>query len=53
MPELDQQAQIPEAFTADFMVVGLLRRGAPTTPRFEAFEPYERIQEPNETHGQE
>ena len=50
MPELDQQAQIPEAFTADFTVVrALLRRGCAYDAAVQTFEPYDRLQEPNES----
>jgi uncharacterized protein YecE (DUF72 family) len=50
MPELDQQAQIPEAFTADFTVVrALLKRGRAYDVAVQTFEPYERIQEPCES----
>jgi uncharacterized protein YecE (DUF72 family) len=49
MPGLDEQAQLPEAFTADFTVVrALLRRGTGYEKAVDAFEPYDRIQEPNE-----
>jgi hypothetical protein len=49
MPALDEQAQIPEAFTADFTVVrALLRKGRPYDKAVETFEPYDRIQEPNQ-----
>jgi hypothetical protein len=48
MPALDEQAQIPEAFTADFTVArALLRKGRPYDKAVETFEPYDRIQEPN------
>jgi uncharacterized protein YecE (DUF72 family) len=50
MPELDQQAQLPGALTADFTVVrALLRRGRPYDAAVQKFEPYERIQEPVES----
>jgi uncharacterized protein YecE (DUF72 family) len=49
MPSLDDQAQLPGAMTADFTVVrALLRRGRPYDKAVETFEPYDRIQEPNE-----
>jgi uncharacterized protein YecE (DUF72 family) len=49
MPALDEQAQIHDAFTADFTVVrALLRQGRPYEKAVETFEPYDRIQEPNE-----
>jgi hypothetical protein len=48
MPSLDEQAQISEAFTADFTVVrALLRKGRPYDKAVETFEPYDRLQEPN------
>jgi uncharacterized protein YecE (DUF72 family) len=48
MPALDEQAQIPEAFTADFTVVrALLKTGRAYDKAVETFEPYDRIQEPN------
>ena len=50
MPALDDQAQLPGVFTADFTVVrALLRRGRPYDKAVETFEPYDRIQEPNES----
>ena len=53
MPELDQQAQLPEAFTADFTVVrALLRRGRAYDVAVQNFEPYDRIREPNESARQ-
>jgi uncharacterized protein YecE (DUF72 family) len=49
MPALDEQAQLAEAFTADFTVVrALLRRGTGYEKAVDAFEPYDRVQEPNE-----
>jgi hypothetical protein len=49
MPALDEQAQIPEAFTADFTVVmALLRKVRPYDKAVETFEPYDRIQAPNQ-----
>jgi hypothetical protein len=40
MPALDEQAQLPEAFTADFTVVrALLRRGTGYEKAVDAFEP--------------
>ncbi len=49
MPTLDDQAQIPEAFTADFTVVrALLKKGRGYEDAVKSFEPYERVQEPNE-----
>jgi len=50
MPALDDQAQLPGVFTADFTVArALLRRGRPYDKAVETFEPYDRIQEPNES----
>ncbi len=50
MPALDDQAQLPGVFTADFTVArALLRRGRPYDTPVETFEPYDRIQEPNES----
>jgi uncharacterized protein YecE (DUF72 family) len=49
MPALDDQAQLPGGITADFTVVrALLRKGRQYDKAVEAFEPYDRIQEPNE-----
>ena len=49
MPALDDQAQIPEAFTADFTVVrALLKRGRGYEDAVKTFEPYKLVQEPNE-----
>ena len=49
MPALDDQAQIPEAFTADFTVVrSLLMRGRGYEDAVKTFEPYREVQEPNE-----
>jgi hypothetical protein len=49
MPSLNEQAQLPNAFTADFTVVrALLRRGRPYDQAVQNFEPYREIQEPNE-----
>jgi uncharacterized protein YecE (DUF72 family) len=50
MPALDEQAQISEAFTADFTVVrALLRRGRAYDAAVHTFQPYDRIQEPNDS----
>jgi uncharacterized protein YecE (DUF72 family) len=50
MPTLDQQAQLPGAFTADFTVVrALLRRGRLYDKAVEAFQPYDRTLEVNES----
>ena len=49
MPTLDEQAQIPEAFTADFTVVrALLKRGRNYEDAVKTFEPYGQVREPNE-----
>ena len=48
MPEIDRQIQIPEAWTADFVVTrALLRCGRPYEEAVERFSPYERIQDEN------
>jgi uncharacterized protein YecE (DUF72 family) len=50
MPALDDQARLPGVCTADFTVVRALpRRGRPYDQAVETFEPYDRIQEPNES----
>ncbi len=49
MPTLDNQAQLPDAFTADFTVVrALLKRGRGYDDAVKTFEPYKLVQEPNE-----
>lgn len=49
MPTLDEQAQIPDAFTADFTVVrALLPRGRSYEQAVAALQPYAEIREPNE-----
>jgi uncharacterized protein YecE (DUF72 family) len=49
MPALEEQAQLPGAFTADFTVVrALLRKGRAYDQAVQAFEPYQLVQEPNE-----
>lgn len=49
MPSLDEQVQIPEAFTADFSVVrALLRKGRAYDDAVKTFEPYQKIVEPND-----
>jgi uncharacterized protein YecE (DUF72 family) len=49
MPSLDDQVQLPAAFTADFTVVrGLLRKGRSYEQAVKQFEPYRLTQEPNE-----
>jgi uncharacterized protein YecE (DUF72 family) len=49
MPVLEEQVQLPTAFTADFTVVrALLRKGRGYEQAVKSFEPYQRTQEPNE-----
>jgi hypothetical protein len=49
MPALDQQAQLTDAYTADFTVVrALLARGRTYEQAVKSFEPYREIQDPNE-----
>jgi uncharacterized protein YecE (DUF72 family) len=49
MPGLDEQAQVAEAFTADFTVArALLRRGRSYEQAVRLFEPYREVQEPDE-----
>jgi uncharacterized protein YecE (DUF72 family) len=49
MPGLEDQAQLPDAYSADFTVVrGLLRAGRKYEDAVKAFEPYEKTQEVNE-----
>lgn len=49
MPPLEEQTAIEEAYTADFLVArALLRHGRSYEQAVRQFEPYERIQEPNE-----
>lgn len=48
MPELADQIAMPGAFTTDFTVVrGLLKKGRTYEQAVKAFEPYERVQDPN------
>jgi len=48
MPDIRQQMEIPEVFTADFTVArALLRRGRPYAEAVERFSPYREIQDPN------
>jgi uncharacterized protein YecE (DUF72 family) len=48
MPELLDQVEMPEAFTADFTVVrALLKRGRTYEQAVKTFEPYEKVQEPD------
>jgi uncharacterized protein YecE (DUF72 family) len=49
MPVLEEQAQLPGAYTADFTVVrALLRKGRAYEQAVKSFEPYRLVQEPNE-----
>jgi uncharacterized protein YecE (DUF72 family) len=49
MPTLDDQARLSEAFTADFTVVrALLNKGRSYEDAVGNFQPYSKIQEPNE-----
>lgn len=49
MPPIEEQTAIEEAYTADFTVArALLRHGRAYEQAVRQFEPYERIQEPNE-----
>src|SRR5262249_47202655 len=49
MPALDQQAQLSDAYTADFTAVrALLARGRTYEQAVKSFEPYREIQDPNE-----
>jgi uncharacterized protein YecE (DUF72 family) len=53
MPPLDEQAQIDDAYTADFTVVrGLLRPGSGYEDAVDTLQPYDRIQEPHERSRQ-
>jgi uncharacterized protein YecE (DUF72 family) len=48
MPPIDAQIEIPEAFTADFVIArALLRVGRPYERAVEKFTPYDRVQEEN------
>ena len=50
MPTLEDQARLPGVYTADFTVArALLRRGRPYEKAVEAFTPYDRTQEVNES----
>jgi uncharacterized protein YecE (DUF72 family) len=50
MPALADQAQLDDAYTADFTVVrALLTRGRSYEQAVKAFEPYDRTQEPNDS----
>lgn len=49
MPPLNEQTALEEAYTADFLVArALLRHGRSYEQAVRQFEPYQRIQEPNE-----
>ena len=49
MPSLEDQIQLPDAFSADFTVVrALLKKGRAYEQAVKTFEPYRLIQEPNE-----
>jgi uncharacterized protein YecE (DUF72 family) len=49
MPALEDQSQLPDAYSADFtMVRALLKKGRDYEKAVETFEPYERTQEVNE-----
>jgi uncharacterized protein YecE (DUF72 family) len=48
MPELGDQMQLPDVYTADFTVArALLRRGRPYEAAVEKFSPYRQMQDPN------
>jgi uncharacterized protein YecE (DUF72 family) len=48
MPKLAEQMQLPDVYTADFMVVrALLRQGRPYEEAVARFAPYEQVQDPN------
>jgi uncharacterized protein YecE (DUF72 family) len=48
MPELSEQMQLPEVYTADFTVArALLRKGRPYEAAVAKFSPYQQIQDPN------
>jgi uncharacterized protein YecE (DUF72 family) len=48
MPEISQQMQLPDVYTADFTAVrALLRRGRPYEEAVAKFSPYKEIQDPN------
>jgi hypothetical protein len=48
MPSLLEQFEMPGALTADFTVVrALLKKGRSYEQAVKAFEPYDRVQEPN------
>jgi len=48
MPELSEQIEVPEFYTADFTVArALLRRGRPYEQAVASFSPYQRVQDSN------
>jgi uncharacterized protein YecE (DUF72 family) len=48
MPDLSEQMQLPEVYTADFTVArALLRKGRPYETAVEKFSPYHQVQDPN------
>jgi uncharacterized protein YecE (DUF72 family) len=48
MPEISEQIQLPEVYTADFTVArALLRRGRPYEQAVAKFSPYKQVQDPN------
>jgi hypothetical protein len=49
MPGLEDQVQLPDAFTADFTVVrALLKKGRAYEQAVRSFEPYRQVRETNE-----
>ena len=48
MPEISEQMQLPDVFTADFTVArALLRKDRPYEAAVEKFSPYKQVQDPN------
>jgi uncharacterized protein YecE (DUF72 family) len=48
MPDLSEQMQLPEVYTADFTVArALLRKGRPYETAVAKFSPYQQLQDPN------
>jgi uncharacterized protein YecE (DUF72 family) len=48
MPDLSEQMQLPEVYTADFTVArALLRKGRPYETAVAKLSPYQRVQDPN------
>jgi uncharacterized protein YecE (DUF72 family) len=48
MPDLSEQMQLPEVYTADFTVArALLRKGRPYETAVAKFSPYQQVQDPN------